>query len=145
VRPADGELQVYHGAIWAQPVPDIVQDQVLGAFEDSGRISGVARRGSGVTGDYELQLDIRRFESDYAGGTTPSANIEIVAKLVANRTNMVVATHMVKQRVPAAGTAVGEVARAFDAALTAAVQDLVGWSLVEGDKYDRAHPAPVKR
>src|SRR4029450_365043 len=26
VRPSDGELQVYHGAIWAEPAPDIVQD-----------------------------------------------------------------------------------------------------------------------
>ncbi|KGQ20830.1 putative secreted protein [Lysobacter dokdonensis DS-58] len=147
VRPADGELQVYHGAIWAEPTPDLVQDAVLRAFEDSGRIGGVARRGTGINGDYELMLDIRRFESDYAGGATPNANVEIVAKLVANRANAVVATRTLKQSAPAASTKVGDVSRAFDAALTAAVTDLVGWTLVEGEKYDRAHPVPasVKR
>ena len=53
---------------------------------------------------------------DYAGGSTPYADVEIVAKLVANRTNMVVATRTLHQRVPANGTAVGEVTRAFGTA-----------------------------
>jgi cholesterol transport system auxiliary component len=143
VRPSDGELQVYHGALWAEPAPDLVQDAVLRAFEDSGRIGGVARRGSGVNGDYELLLDIRAFESDYAGGATPNADVEIVAKLVANRSNTVLATRTLKQRVPAASTKVGDVSRAFDAALSAIVQELVGWTLVQGEQYDKAHPAPV--
>ncbi len=144
VRPTDGELQVYHGAIWAEPAPDLVQDAVLRAFEDSGRIAGVARRGSGLTGDYELLLDIRNFQSDYAGGATPNADVEIVAKLVANRSNTVVATRMLKQRALASSTKIGDVARAFDVALSATVQELVGWALLEGQKYDAMHPAPVK-
>lgn len=143
VRPEDGELQVYHGALWAEPTPDLVQDAVLHAFEDSGRIRGVARRGTGVAGDYELLLDIRRFQSDYAGGNVPNAEVEIVAKLIANRTNTVVAMHTVRQSVPAGGTAVGEVSRAFSSALSATVQELVGWTLVEGQKYDAANPSPV--
>ena len=143
VRPAEGELQVYHGAVWAEPAPDLVQDAVLAAFEDSGRIGGVGRRGTGIAGDYELLLDIRRFESDYAGGATPQADVEIVAKLVANRTNVVVATRTLRQRVPASGTAVGEVTRAFGTAMTNIVQELVGWTLVEGEKYEKANPPPV--
>jgi len=142
VRPTEGELQVYHGAVWAEPAPDLVQDAVLEAFEDSGRIGGVGRRGTGIAGDYELLLDIRHFESDYAGGSTPHADVEIVAKLVANRTNMVVATRTLHQRVPANGTAVGEVARAFGTAMTNVVQELVGWALVEGEKYEKANPPP---
>ena len=143
VRPTPGEMQVYHGAIWAEPVPDLVLDAVLHAFEDSGRIPGVARRGTGVSGDYELSLDLRRFDSDYNGGGAPSAEIEMTAKLIANRTNQVIATRTLKQSVPAASTSVGDVSRAFGGALTSAVQELVGWTLVEGQKYDAAHPAPT--
>jgi cholesterol transport system auxiliary component len=143
VRPSDGELQVYHGAIWAEPAPDMVQDAVLHAFEDSGRIRGVARRGSGVAGDYELLLDIRRFQSDYAGGSVPNAEVEIVAKLIANRTNTVVATRTVRQSVPAGGTAIDEVSRAFGTALSATVQEIVGWTLAEGQQYDAANPSPT--
>lgn len=142
VRPEDGALQVYHGAIWAQPAPDLVQDAVLEAFEDSGRIAGVGRRGTGIAGDYELLLDIRHFESDY-DGAIPNADVEIVAKLIASRTNMVVATRTLHQRVPASGTAVGEVSRAFGTAMTTLVQDLVGWTLVEGQNHARANPPIV--
>ena len=140
VRPADGELQVYHGAIWAQPAPDLVQDAVLHAFEDSGRIAGVARRGGGISGDYELVLDLRRFESDYAGGATPSADVQIVAKLIANRTNTVVASRTLRQTLPATSTSIGDVSRAFDGALSAVAQELVGWTLAEGQKYEAANP-----
>jgi cholesterol transport system auxiliary component len=142
VRPSDGELQVYHGAIWAEPAPDLVQDAVIAAFEDSGKLAGVGRRGTGIAGDYELLLDVRHFESDYAGGTTPSADVEIVAKIIANRTNAVVATRKFQQTVPASGTAVTDVSRAFSTAMTNFVQELVGWTLVEGEKYEKANPTP---
>jgi cholesterol transport system auxiliary component len=140
VRPAPGELQVYKGAVWAEPAPDLVQDAVLHAFEDSGRIGGVARRGSGVAGDYELMLDVRRFESDYAGGAAPRAEVEITAKLIANRSNTVIANRTFRQSAQAGGTAVGSVAQAFDGALSAVVADIVGWTLVEGQRYDAANP-----
>jgi cholesterol transport system auxiliary component len=143
VRPSPGEMQVYHAAIWSEPVPDLVQDAVLHAFEDSGRIEGVARRGTGVSGDYELLLDVRRFESDYNGGGAPNAEVEFTAKLIANRTNQVIATRTLKQSVPAASTSVGDVSRAFGGALSSTVQELVGWTLAEGQKYDVAHPAPT--
>ena len=141
VRPADGQLQVYQGAIWSEPTPDLVQDAVLHAFEDSGRITGVARRGTGVSGDYALVLDIRRFESDYAGGAMPNAEVEIRAKLIANTRNTVVAARTLRQTVPAGGTSVDEVSRAFGSALSTLVQDLVGWTLVEGQKDATAHAA----
>lgn len=145
VRPADGQLQVYQGAIWAAPAPDLLQDTVLRAFEDSGRITGVARRGTGVSGDYVLLLDIRRFESDYAGGSTPNAEVEIRAQLVANTRNAVVAARTLRQSVPAGDTSVEDVSRAFGTALSAVVRDLVGWTLAEGQKDDGAQARAATR
>ena len=86
---------------------DLLQDTLLRAFEDSGRIPGVARRGSGIAGDYELLLDLRRFESDYAGGGSPAAVIEVGAKLVATRSNSVVASRTFRQAGPSASTDIG--------------------------------------
>ena len=140
VRPADGELQVYHGAVWAEPVPDLVQDAIVHAFEDSGRIAGVARRGSGIGGDYELLLDLRHFDSDYNGGGTPHAQVQLVAKLLSASNNTIVATRAFEADTVAGGTSVGEVARAFEASLTQVVQALVGWTLVQGTEYERRTP-----
>lgn len=144
VRPTPGELQVYKGAVWAQPAPDLVQAALLHAFEDSGRIGGVARGGSGVAGDYDLLLDLRRFESDYAGAAAPRAEVEITAKLIAARGNLVVGSRTFHRSAPAGGTGVGAVTQAFDAALGAALGDIVGWTLAEGQRYEAANPRPAR-
>ena len=140
VRPLPGELQVYKGAVWAQPAPDLLQDTLLRAFEDSDRIAGVARRGSGIAGDYELLLDLRRFESDYAGGANPSAVIEVGAKLVATRSNSVVASRTFRQAGTSASTDIAGVAQAFDQSLGAITGEIVGWTLVEGQRHAAQHP-----
>ena len=141
VRPVPGELQVYRGAVWTQPAPDLLQDTLLRAFEDSGRITGVARRGSGITGDYELLLDLRRFDSDYAPGA-PAAVVEVGAKLVSARSNQVVASRAFRATAPASATDVGAVSRAFEAALGQVATEVVGWTLVEGERSQAGASTP---
>ncbi|HHW4681265.1 MAG TPA: ABC-type transport auxiliary lipoprotein family protein, partial [Xylella taiwanensis] len=43
VQPTPGEIQVYRNVSWAQPTTDILEDALVHAFEDSGKITGVAR------------------------------------------------------------------------------------------------------
>lgn len=128
VRPALGELQVYSGATWAEAPPEMVQRSLLQLLEDSGRLKGVATRGAGLSSDYELATDIRRFDSDYAGGNTPSAVVEIAARLVSND-GRVVAFRVFHAEIPAASTAVPAVAQAFQQALAKDSQDIAGWAL----------------
>ncbi len=129
VQPEPGELQVYQGAAWSQPVPDMVQDAVLRLLQDSGKVAGTARRGGGIAGDYDLAMDIRRFQSEYTGAVAPSIVVEISATMIRNDQNRVVAQDVFSARVPAAGTSVAEVAAAFEQALGAASRDIAGWSL----------------
>jgi len=132
VRPQPGELRVYKGAAWTQPAPDLVLDTLLRAFADSGKLNGVARRGEGVSAQYELLLDLRRFESDYDGGAKPSARIEIGARLVNNAGNRVVASRVFDVTVPTEGTDVVQVNRAFERAMSDVTAQLIGWTLKEG-------------
>jgi ABC-type uncharacterized transport system, auxiliary component len=48
VRPTPGELEVYRGATWSQPAPDLLEGALLRGFEDSGRIAAVARTATGI-------------------------------------------------------------------------------------------------
>lgn len=145
VRPSPGELQVYKTAAWTQPAPDLVHDAVLHAFEDSGRIGGVARRGEGINADYQLLLDVRRFDSDYAEPGGPAAVVEVGAKLLADDSDRVVANRVFRHAVPATATDVGSVAVAFEAALSAATRDIVGWTLAEGQSNEAVNPGPGGR
>lgn len=142
VRPTPAELQVYAGATWAQPATDMVEGAILRTFEDSGRIAAVAPAGTGLRPDYRLVLDLRRFEADYAGQATPSATIELNAKLLYNRDQRVVASRTFLQAVPAAGTEVGAVVAAFEQALARIGGEVVGWTLASG-QADAQRPRPA--
>lgn len=147
VRPSPGEMQVYKGASWAQPATELLQDAVQRVLEDSGRIPAVSSADAGILGDYRLVMDVRRFESDYAGQTLPTATIEVSAKLVQQRSQRVVASRTFLQAQPAGSVDVPQVAAAFEQSLTRITHDIAGWSLLQGqaDASKQAPPVPVRR
>lgn len=142
VRPVPGELQVYQSARWTKTPSEQVEDTVLRALEDSGKIPAVARQGSGIAADYKLVMDLRRYEADYAGGSTPSAVIEVNAKLLHSLDQHVVSSRTFLQSVPAASTDVASVSQAFGDALGRISAQIAGWTLSTGDAHGRsgAHP-----
>lgn len=137
VRPSPSELQVYKSAQWAQRPGEMLERAVLRVLEDSGKLPAAARAGSGVNADYRLLLDLRRFESDYAGRAVPSATIEVNAKLLHAQDPDVVASRTFLLAEPAAGTGVPEVVDAFERGLGRVSRDIAGWALTSG----RAHGA----
>jgi cholesterol transport system auxiliary component len=140
VRPSPGELQVYKGAAWAKTPSEQLQDTVLRTLEDSQKIAAVARQGSGIAADYKLEMDLRRFEADYAGGAVPAATIEVNAKLLHSIDQDVVATRTFLQAVPAAGTDTAPVAQAFGEALGKIGHDVSGWVLETGHRDGPTRP-----
>lgn len=143
VRPTPGELQVYKGANWAKTPSEQLEDTVLRALEDSGKIPAVARQGSGIAANYKLVMDLRRFEADYAGNGVPAATIEVNAKLLHAPGNDVVGSRTFLQAVPAGATDVASVTQAFSQALGRAGGEIAGWTLATGEAHERsgAHPA----
>jgi cholesterol transport system auxiliary component len=135
VSPAPGQIQVYKGVAWDGTVPDMVQDAVVEAFEDSGKILAVGRQTSGLRTDYALQMDMRDYQAVYRDAAgPPEITLVINARLVDNTTSRAVASRTFRQAVPASGTGVPAVAQAFDSALGALVHDLVGWTLDSGQQ-----------
>lgn len=141
VRPSPNELQVYGQAVWAKLPRIQLEDAVLQALQDSGKIPAAARQGTGISADYELALDLRRFESDYTtGAPTPAATIEVNARLLHAPDQRVVAAQTFRQATPAATDAVPDVVRAFEQSLEALASELAGWTLSSGKRHqDRAH------
>ncbi|MDQ3205151.1 MAG: ABC-type transport auxiliary lipoprotein family protein [Pseudomonadota bacterium] len=144
VRPSPNELQVYKGASWAKRPSEMVEDALLRALEDSGKIPAVARQGSGVSADYKLVMDLRRFESVYLqAGSPPTATVEVNAKLLHARDQQVIATRTFTQTRPAASTEVPQVVAAFEQALGTLTRDLSGWILTTGHAHEQqAHATP---
>ncbi len=133
VRPQPGTLQVYQGAAWSDPAPDLLQAALVSAFEDSGKIVAVGRQGSGLRGDFSLLLDMRQFEAVYENGvSSPAAVIQVQAKLLGNSGNRVLAAKTFRVAVPANSKDVPAVVAAFDSALNQSITQIIGWTLVTG-------------
>jgi cholesterol transport system auxiliary component len=140
VRPTPGELQVYKGVSWSRPPTQQLEDLVVRTLEDSGRIAGVARSGSSMAADHRLEMDVRRYEADYAGAAVPSATIEVNVKLLGSIDQKVVGSRTFLQAVPAAGTDPALVAQAFGEALGKIAHDVSGWVLEAGAAEQRENP-----
>lgn len=146
VSPVPGELQVYKGALWARTPTEMLEDGVLATLEDSGKIPAVARQGSGIGADYRLVMDVRHFEASYneAGNTgagSPSAVVEVSAKLLHVHDQAVVGSRTFRKVQPASGSDVALVADAFSQALAETSGEIAGWVLTLGDAHERKHPS----
>lgn len=133
VRPEPTRLQVYSGASWSDPLPDLLHSMLLRAFEDSGRISAVTRQSSSMRARFGLILDVRAFEAVYDGEANPGIDIQIHAKLVHAPSTRVVSARTFRHWQRAGGTDVSSVVDTFASATQAFVLELVGWTLAEGE------------
>jgi cholesterol transport system auxiliary component len=135
VRPGAGEITVYKASAWTDPAPDLVQNALLRRFEDSGKILTVSRPGAGVRGEYQLQTDLRAFESVYVNGG-PQAQVEIYAKLVHTADGEVVAARSFRETEGSSSESVGSVVDAFGVALGRASDQIAGWTLQAGAQHE---------
>lgn len=133
VRPEPSRLQVYSGASWSDPLPDLLHSMLLRAFEDSGRIEAVTRQSSSMRARFGLVLDVRAFEAVYDGEANPGIDIQVHAKLVHAPTTRVVSARTFRHWQRSSGTDVSSVVDAFTSATQAFVTELVGWTLEEGE------------
>ena len=133
VRLQPNTLQVYQGAIWSDPAPDLLQSALVRAFEDSGKLTAVGRQSSGIHSDVTLLIDMRRFEAAYdTPGSAPQAVIELRATLVRSPGNAVLATHTFHTEIRADNAQIPAVIAAFEGALSQSLGDVVGWTLASG-------------
>lgn len=141
VKPHANEVQVYRGAVWSMPPTDMIESSVLHALENSGKITGIARSSSGLRSDYRLVMDIRHFEADYAGQPTPTATIEVHAKLIHSASQQVVSSQTFREREIATGTPVAQVVDAFTPTLERISLSIASWSLTAGQRHhDNGRP-----
>lgn len=140
VRPKVGSVQIYKGASWSDSVPNLVQSALVMRFEDSQKILTVSRPGGAVRGEYQLMTELRAFDSIYVSGR-PEAVVEVHAKLVHSVDGEVVAAHTFREAEPASSTEIPAVVDAFSRSLDRVSNQIVGWTLSNGNRYQAGLPA----
>jgi cholesterol transport system auxiliary component len=66
---SDHRMDHYAGSSWPAALPDVVETLAIDTLRASGKWSAVHDAPSPFTADYLLQINIRRFEADYTGGS----------------------------------------------------------------------------
>ncbi len=130
VSHSDVLLDYLADAEWPDRAPALVQAALVEGFEKSGAVTAVGPESLGVRADFVLDSQVRDFEAVYdSPAGAPHVLVALDAKLVKLPDQKIVAQTAIHQRQNAAGAAVPDIVRAFDAALGGAVQQAVGWTL----------------
>lgn len=127
VEPAPGQISYLSDAQWADRLPPLLQARTIQAFENGSRLSRVARPGDGISGDYQLNMDIRTFgvRIEPSGAL---AVVEISAKVIDNQAGRIVAARIFSARVPISSVTGPAVAQALDEASDQVLIDMVRWA-----------------
>ncbi|WP_245413471.1 ABC-type transport auxiliary lipoprotein family protein [Mangrovicella endophytica] len=127
VKPTPYTVENLGKSQWSDRLPRMVQLRLLQAFENTGRIGAVGVPGQGLAIDYQLVMEIRRFE--IAAGGANSAVVEISVKALNDRNGTVVKTRIFKDEVPVSAASNADYVTALNRAFERVSSDIVSWTL----------------
>ena len=122
VRTEAHQMAVLAGAKWPDRLTSVVQMRVAQSFQNAGLTREVSTNPAAAA-DYQLDLDIRRFDLDVAASRV---EIDIAAKLVAAKGG-VIAADIFTAEAPVASTAPTTVVAAMNDALASVMKRIVAF------------------
>jgi cholesterol transport system auxiliary component len=126
----DGTMDFYAKATYPDRLPPIVQQALMNGFEASGRIDAVAREEDALHADYNLVTEVKDFAAHYAvADGIPTVTVALTVKLTTAHGRAIVGTFSTLQTGTASANSALAVAQALQQALTAAVNEIVNWTL----------------
>ncbi|MDE2362565.1 MAG: membrane integrity-associated transporter subunit PqiC [Hyphomicrobiales bacterium] len=123
VRTDANSLAYLSDARWTDRLPDLVQERLIGTFQNARLLKFVGHPGD--PSDYSLEVTIRKFEIDVQ---TSLARVELAVRLLSRLTNKPIAARLFAATAPAPTTANGAAANALDSALGQVMRQIVAWT-----------------
>jgi ABC-type uncharacterized transport system auxiliary subunit len=111
-------------AQWSDSLPKLLQAKIIQSFENANYPQAVARPTEGLTADYQLLIDIRRFQLMLL--PEPSADVEFSAKILAGDGRLV-GSRIVHASVPVQAADAATAAAGLNEAFGKAATELVLW------------------
>jgi cholesterol transport system auxiliary component len=126
-------MDYYANAVWTDRITDLIRDLTVQAFEASGRIATVAAESDGARADYDLNVDVRNFEARYdTPDGAPVAVVRMHLKLITKRKQVIMGDYETAHEAQASVNSIDAAVMAFDQAFSAALADIVDWTLRTG-------------
>jgi cholesterol transport system auxiliary component len=125
VMAGGNRFDYYAGVRWAEPAPQMLQQNLVAALARSGRFAGVFAAPARVPSELMLDVELRRFEADATAGGAPVVHVALQASLVDARRGKRVASFTSEAAVAADGSRRAAIIAAFDRATAQVVDDVV--------------------
>lgn len=118
---SDHRMDYYAASRWVATIPQMVEDLAAETLRNSGAWASVHDSQGAFPTDYFLQIDIRRFEADYTGGTDPKVHVVLDCTL-GRRADRERLSHFVAEAsAPADANRMSSVVAAFESATRTAL------------------------
>ena len=139
VQREGGEIAPLGEAKWSDSLPKLLQTRIIQSFENSGSLGRVNRPVEGLTAEYQLLIDIRRFQ--LVDAPKLAADAEISAKLVASD-GRVIAARIFNAEASAKTQEGANAAEALNEAFGKIASALMVWTTdAMGSAAEKQHPA----
>jgi len=117
---------------WVAPASVLFDEAAARAFETAGAPFHLLRRGDVGMAPFTLRLDVETFEADYGPAWSGSPTVVVrVRALLTGPPGHAPAAQVFESRQPAEENRVGAIVRAYDAATSQALGQVVGWTTAE--------------
>lgn len=126
VAPGGSRFDYYAGVKWAEPAPQMLQQNLVAALEASGRFAGVVAAPARLPAELMLDVELRHFEATAAAAdAAPVVHVQVQASLVDARRAQRVTSFVSEARVTAAANRRDAIVQAFERANAQVVGDVV--------------------
>ncbi|MDX2264053.1 MAG: ABC-type transport auxiliary lipoprotein family protein [Hyphomicrobiales bacterium] len=127
VRDASGKLSYFPSSAWGDRLPRLVQTRLMQAMTDSGRFRAVGSTRERTPADVTLAVELRSFNIQMNGGRA-EAVVDVVAKLLDERRDRVIATQQFSHTVAAGRDDAAAGVSALTEAFHRVSEEIVAWS-----------------
>lgn len=126
VVPAPRRFDYYADVRWAEPAPQMLQQNLVAALEASARFAGVVAAPARVPSELMLDVEVRHFEAvTDSSGATPEVTVQLQTSLIDMRRAARVTSFVSEARVAATDNRRAAIVAAFDQASARVIADVV--------------------
>jgi cholesterol transport system auxiliary component len=126
VMPGPDTVEAYRDARWSDPAPAMVRAELIDVFANDGRFIAVARDDGALDVKFELDTQLRAFQTEYREGR-PVVHVALDARLIDSGMHRVIGTQRFDVETVPATADIGGVVQSFGAATNTLSAQLVEW------------------
>ncbi len=130
VQPEGDRVSYYKGAQWSEPAPVLLRKRLLDALRAYGRIATLSSDERILQADFELDGELRAFQSVYREGR-PEVLLQLDMRLVHSASRRIIASGRFELAQAAAGTALPAVVQAFGAGSDRVAREIADWTVTQ--------------